>query len=135
MSTDLFHGLSYESLMAELGWRMSRISKEATLDSWHYTVDEEMPKVCYEIAISGMPGYFDTEAISVVEARLLVAMGERLGHWVVPGEGLGWKPYVPESMKHLGAGQRAEIEQALKEADAGDFASDEEVRATFEKFR
>src|ERR1044072_2442565 len=99
MSTDLFDGLSYEELMAELGWRMSRISKVATCDSWHYTVDEEMPRVCYEIALSGSQGHFDTEPISVVTARLLVALADRLGQWVVPDNGLGWKPYVAEAMK------------------------------------
>lgn len=99
MSTDLLDGLSYEELIAELGWRMSRISKEATFDSWHYRVDEEMPRVCYQIALCGRPGYFDTEAISVVEARLLVALAERLGHWVTPGPGLGRKSYVPEAMR------------------------------------
>ena len=99
MSTDLFDGLSNDELMAELGWRMSRISKEATLNSWHYTVDEQMPIVCYEIARSGKPGKFDTETISVVEARLLVALAGRLGYWVVPGERLDWKPYFPQAMK------------------------------------
>jgi len=99
MSTDLFDGLSNEELMAELGWRMSRISKEATLNSWHYTVDEQMPIVCYEIARSGKPEEFDTEMISVIEARLLVALARRLGHWVVPGERFDWKPYFPQAMK------------------------------------
>jgi hypothetical protein len=38
-------------------------------------------------------------------------------------------------VKPKGAVRLAEIEQALKEAEAGDFASDKEVRAMIEKFR
>ena len=98
MSTDLFEGLNREELMAELGWRMSRISETATCECWHYTADEDVPRACYEIAALGEAGYFDS--ISVVTARLLVALADRLGHWVVPEKGqLGWKPYIPKAMK------------------------------------
>ena len=97
MSTDLFEDLSRDELMAELGWRMLRISENATCECWHYTVDEEVPRACYEIAATGRPGYF--ESISVVTARLLIALADRLGHWVVPKKGeIGWKPYVPRAM-------------------------------------
>ncbi len=49
MNTDLFEGLEYEELMEELGCRMSRISEEATCESWHFRLDEELPHVCYDI--------------------------------------------------------------------------------------
>ncbi len=98
MSTDLFDGLSRKELMAELGWRMSRISESATCECWHYAVDEDVPRACYEIAATGRPGYFDS--ISVLTARLLIALADRLGHWVIPEKGeVGWKPYIPKTMK------------------------------------
>jgi hypothetical protein len=98
MSTDLFEGLSRDELMAELGWRMSRISENTTCEVWHYTLHEDVPRTCYKIVATGRKEYVD--GISVVTARLLVALADRLGHWVVPKQGeLGWKPYVPKAMK------------------------------------
>lgn len=99
MSIDLFAGLDYEVLMAELGQRLSRISEEATCATWHYRVNDELPQACYDIALSGVAGTFDTTIVSVLEARLLVSLAERLGHWVTRDGGAGWTAYVPEAMK------------------------------------
>lgn len=100
MSTDLLETLSYEELMAELGCRMSRISEEATCSSWHDRIDEELPQICYEIVQSRAPGALDTTIISVLEARLLVLLAQRLGHWVTRHPGRrGWMPHIPEVMK------------------------------------
>lgn len=98
MSTDFLEGLDRETLMAELGGRMSRIAEAARCTSWHHSTAEEVPRACYEIAATGKPGQFDS--ISMLTARLLIAIAERLGHWVVPKQGeLGWEPYVPKAMK------------------------------------
>jgi len=100
MSTDLFAGLDYEELMAELGQRMSRISEEATCSSWHDRINEELPEACYAIARRARPGGLDTTLISVLEARLLVSLAEELGHWVTRAPGRrGWMPHIPEAMK------------------------------------
>jgi hypothetical protein len=115
MSTDLFEGLSREELMAELGWRMSRISENATCEVWHYTLKEDVPRACYEIAATGRPGYF--YSISVLTARLLIALADRLGHWVVPKEGqVGWKPYTPKAMKERAARM---VKRAAKPPECG----------------
>jgi hypothetical protein len=100
MSTDIFAGLDYEELMAELGQRMSRISQEATCSSWHDRNNEELPQMCYEIIRRARPGALDTTLISVLEARLLVSLAEELGHWVtrLPGR-RGWMPHIPKAMK------------------------------------
>ena len=100
MSTDLLSGLGYEELLAELGTRMSRLSAEATCSAWHERTEEELPRLCYEIVQSGIPGSFDTVIVSVLEARLLVLIAERLGHWVTlqPGR-RGWMPHIPKEAK------------------------------------
>lgn len=100
MSTDLLSGLEYEELMAELGQRMARISKEATCSSWHERIEEELPQVCYEVVRRSAPELFDTAIISVLEARLLLTLAERLGHWVTRRPGRrGWMPHIPKAMR------------------------------------
>jgi len=100
MNTDLFEGLEYEELMEELGCRMSRLSEEATCSSWHERVEEELPEVCIDIVERNRPGLFDTTVISVLEARLLMSLAERLGHWVTRHPGRrGWIPHIPDAMK------------------------------------
>ena len=74
MSIDLFGGLSRADLMAELGWRMSRISETAMCEGWHYTVDEEVPRACYRIAVTRRSEHCDS--ISVVTVRLIIATGQ-----------------------------------------------------------
>ncbi|MBX9656755.1 hypothetical protein K2Y11_24315 [bacterium] len=100
MSTDLLADISYEELLGELGTRMSRLSAEATCSVWHQRADEELPRICYKVARLGTPASFDTVIVSVLEARLLVSIAERLGHWVTlrPGR-RGWMPHVPAAMK------------------------------------
>jgi len=97
MSTDLLENLSYEELLAELGCRMARISEEATCSGWNERIEDELPRLCREIVRTNRPGAFDTTIISVLEARLLVLLADRLGHWVTRKAGRrGWMPHVPK---------------------------------------
>lgn len=98
MSIELFSGLPPEDLLMELGSRMARVEEEATSCSWHDSVKESLPAVCYEIVERGQGGLFKAEWVSLLEARLLVSLATRLGHWVDVGKSERWERYVPEAM-------------------------------------
>jgi predicted transcriptional regulator len=77
-----------------------------------------------ETPSSGSPD----DKFDVLFARTQLGRADLIGRWMESG--LDWEPWID-----LQFAQIADIEAGLAEADAGDFASAEEVEEMFAKYR
>lgn len=82
-------------LMEELGRRMSHLSERAYFAGWLSELEERVPALCEEAARTGKVQPFGGTVVCPGLAKRLLAMRDKLGHWVVPAVEGGYKPYVP----------------------------------------
>ena len=81
--------------MEELGRRMNRLSETAYCAGWSRALNECLPALCEQAVKTGNVQPFGATVVCPGLAARLLAMREKLGHWVVPAIKGGYEPYMP----------------------------------------
>ena len=79
----------------ELGRQMSIISEDASCSTWAWRIEDELPPLLQQAAVSAHPVQDESVVLSPLHADWLVSMAEELGHWVTKGPGGEYVPHVP----------------------------------------
>jgi len=82
-------------LKRELGRQMSIISEDASCSIWAWRIEDQLPPLLQQAAVSQQPVHYDGVELSPLHANWLVSMAEELGHWVTKGPGGEYAPHVP----------------------------------------
>jgi len=83
-------------LQHELGRQMSIISEEAFCSSWAWRIEDELPPLLAQAAMSQQPVLYKGAELSPLLVEWLVAMAQELGHWVTVGAGGEYIPHTPK---------------------------------------
>jgi hypothetical protein len=84
-----------KKLMEEMGRRMNRLSETAYCAGWSSGLHKWLPDLCDQALKTGKVQPFGTTVICPGLARRLLAMRDKLGHWVTPAIKGGYEPYPP----------------------------------------
>ena len=84
-----------QSLMDELGRRMSHLSETASCAGWLNGLEERVPRLCDQAVTTGKLQAFGGTVVCPGLAARLLAMRDKLGYWVVPAIKGGYEPYLP----------------------------------------
>ncbi|HVS39326.1 MAG TPA: hypothetical protein VMS17_27460 [Gemmataceae bacterium] len=103
-----------DMVMRELGRQMRLVSEEAAYSMWAWRIEDELPAVVHEAAASGKPGDYQGVEISPVYAAWLTALAAELSHWVMPGPGLDYVPYVPRALPGAGGSDPGHVSPPAK---------------------
>jgi hypothetical protein len=94
------HAKSQDALMQALGSAMTAKIDECYgkyfRGQWDYGDEYLIPELCRRASASGVTQFWCAGTVTPEWASDMIALAERLGHWVVPDElGTGYAPFVP----------------------------------------
>ena len=94
-TADMSDPKARKKLMEELGRRMSRLSESASCAGWMRGLENRVPALCNQAVQTGKIQPFGGTVVCPGLAARLLAMRDKLGHWVVPAMEGGYEPYLP----------------------------------------
>jgi hypothetical protein len=94
-AADVEHPETRKKLIEELGRRMNHLSETAYCAGWMHGLEEQVPALCDQAVKTGKIQPFGGTVVCPGLAARLLAMRDKLGHWVVPAVKGGYEPYVP----------------------------------------